>query len=508
MTSSLLLHPNERWFLQNSLYTSWYNKAFFVTSERLDLGLFSQAWDRVVAHFEVLRYRYWWDDEKRSWYRSVASSFSPTSLDCLDLSSVEESKHVDWIRVKSLEVLSKAKNYIMTSPPASHELNPLVRFLIIEFGGEKPQGVVRILNHHIADGVTGLIFTEALSCAYFQLKNDQPVTLLEQPLTYSDFSLIWSAYDRYHSRLRMFPCQDKKTTERWQFEWWEKLKSRDRFHVPIDHYKEGAGFQFFTTLKLSLTHTNYDKLMERVKTMNISLSSLLLCIYLIILYQKCHISSGLVNMILHGRVLPSLHQTEGYCNFKLPHIQHVKQMAGWCAVFSPEHFSIDPQASLTNNCIVLHEQIKGIKNGGMDFRIHESFKERSFTTPIGQAPTKQPSTSFNYLGNLKRAISTTSRPLLIPQSLGLGFVFSQDVLPVPSPSPVVTLMGNLLHTNHGTEIILTFAWNENFYTDSTISRLATEYAGLFNSFLDELQASCSFSLSVTMPQLHLQRAML
>jgi len=283
----------------------------------------------------------------------------------------------------------------------------------------------------------------------------------------------------------------------------EYLAKQKPFYWPVD-FPDGRGIMGRHFWILSVKSEMVSSFLSQIRKNfpGLSLGPIFLCVLLLAASLKTQQYSGLMNLILHGRVIPTLPPLPAESppstsaltespNFPFTN-KDIQNLYGWTATFVPEPLSVDPKKSILGNCKSISQALTNIPNGGMDFRMHESFPERNnLVSAIGQALIPPPSLSFNFIGNrvLKSDVQHQldgNQPLLVRQQLEQTYLNFMDIFQ-PPPSPAIQLSVSFFEKDipSGSAFIdCSFSFSPSYYYDESILELCKNFSHLLQNHMN------------------------
>lgn len=299
----LLSFAQERlWFIESfESGSNAYNiPIHFELKENTDIPHLEKAIRKVIHRHEVLRSYIQTGTDGKGYQQIIDDESNPIS-----------------ILHKEVESTTQLETYMAEVANKIFDLEKEYPICIEFYYKNKAKQYMNIVVHHIAfDGWSGEIFLKEV-CHYYNYytkKQNDLTELPEQSIQYKDFALWQRSY-----------LQGEILGQQLQF-WKEQLAGYETLHLPVDKIRptqlDYQGSDIYFTLEEDVSQ----KLREKAKELNVSMYSMLLGGYYLLLSAYSNQKDIILGTPIAGRHYPEIAETIGFFVNTLAIRQQIEDM--------------------------------------------------------------------------------------------------------------------------------------------------------------------------------------
>ncbi len=425
------LSPIQYWFFEQKIgnYNYWNQLFKLKPKESLNVQLLEQAIKYVINYHDVFSLRF---NFNQTWVaRYEESSYVFSNINLSDYSYAEQKQ-------KMLEFSNKAHASLNISR------GPLACFLYFELGNERGNRLLIIVHHLIIDGVSWRILIEDINTAYFQLKENKPIDLLEKTSSYQNWA---NELEKYVKIVEKQPIVD----------YWRCLSKEAKsnigrmFKKGLNNYTSQKTISICLNKKLTQVFLTWS-----IKYYNVHVNTLLLLPLIQTFYKVYGLEYLTVNLEAHGR--NSFNQLD------------VSRTVGWFTSIYPIILWYKKNLTLDQLVIATDQQLQAIPNFGFEFLL---LKYMSTNQKLREDLNMvKPLISFNYLGQFTHNIFSNTVFSMADEYF--GFPIAGESLRVHEIDIVSVVVNDELR----------FDWN---YSTNTFSEeKIKDLAWIYLDFLEKL----------------------
>jgi len=178
VTGDAPLAPAQGWFFEQELPDAHHwNQAFrFRAAEPIDRGTLERAVDAVLLHHDALRARFVRADG--GWTQRFAEPGDPSPVITVDLAAIPDEELADEI--------ARGGGWAHSTLGLEH--GPLVRVALFECGAGRPQRLIVLAHHLVADAVSWRVILEDLETAYRRIAAGMDAALPPKTTSYAHWA--------------------------------------------------------------------------------------------------------------------------------------------------------------------------------------------------------------------------------------------------------------------------------------------------------------------------------
>jgi amino acid adenylation domain-containing protein/non-ribosomal peptide synthase protein (TIGR01720 family) len=442
VTGPVPLAPIQRWWLEQDVAEpQHWNQAFFLElREPMDASALEDAFGHLLAHHDALRLRLARTDTGPRLTAAAPGGRAPFQR--VDLSAVADAD------------LQATIEHAAADAQASLDLasGPLVRVVLFDPQGDRPQRLL-IVSHHLAiDGVSWRVLLEDLWTAYAQRRRGEAVSL--PPKT--------TSFKHWSERLGALARTDAVAAEE---SYWLSDVRRLPARLPVDHAEGDNTEQSARSVVVALSPEETQSLLREVpEAYQTQINDILLTALARAWQAFTGSAVAVVDLEGHGRE----HLFEDV---------DLTRTVGWFTALYPLVLEL-PETGGTGAAIkAIKEQVRDVPGRGVGYGLLRYLRDGE---PIARelAELPQAEASFNYLGQLDQALPEAAPFRWARESSG----------PSHSPRARRRYLLDVTASVAGGRLSVQWRYSEARHLRGTVERLAEGY-------LAELRALIAHCLS-------------
>jgi amino acid adenylation domain-containing protein/non-ribosomal peptide synthase protein (TIGR01720 family) len=446
ITGQIPLTPIQHWFFaENPPEPHHYNQSVLLEvlsdliPELLELTL-----QQCLAHHDALRLKF--VPSTSGWQQVNASvdEIPVVSLTVVDLADLSANRQLSEIEASAAE-LQTSLDLLNGS---------IFKAVLFQLGQDKPGRLLLVIHHLAIDGVSWRILLEDLATVYQQLSEGRTVQLPHKTTSFQDWSYRLAEYGK-----------SENIDREWNY-WLNRPAANTS--LPVDYSLPQATntVDSAAQVSVSLSEQQTRALLQEVPPIyNTQINDVLLAALWQTFFQWTGERSLLIDLESHGReeLFPEvdLSRTIGWFTAVFPVQLHLGETD------HPEEILKSVKEQLR------HIQQQGIGYGILRYLSHDPIKK-------SQLAALQPAeVSFNYLGQLDRALSQS--PLLGMAKESCGAEQS------PSQNRSYLLEVNCYIVDR--QLQMDWVYNKNIHQQSTVTHLSQGFIESLNSLISHCQSA-------------------
>ncbi len=346
----------------------------------MDVDLLESAIAHVLSHHDALRLRFaqvngTWCQE----YGDTAAWFRLHREDLSDMPSVDQSMAVTDSATKLQTALSLLEGRLFCA--AYYDF------------GSTDSGRLFIAVHHLTiDIVSWVILLEDMELAYRQLQNGEQVR----------FPAKTTSFRQWAHRLNNYASSTELQAEA---AYWRAMPTFPVPLLPVEMSEDGLDDEAYAeTVIIRLTPDQTRNLLRRVPPVYRTQINDILLAGLALTFKR------------YSHIEPLLLYLEGHGREELWKDVHVGRTVGWFTSLFPVNLQLTTD-SLGEAIISVRDQLRQIPNRGLGYGVLNYLVGDSAITPE-QSRCCQPELTFNYFGQIDRALNKSSLLRLASESPG------------------------------------------------------------------------------------------
>nr|BAW32324.1 nonribosomal peptide synthetase [uncultured Candidatus Entotheonella sp.] len=442
------LTPIQHWFFAQDLpERHHYNQAMmFELPADYDRYALQKALQHLLQQHDALRLRY--EATPAGWTQIYSPVEEEAPLHVIDLAG-----HLDgaWQAVLETEAATQQTQLHL-------ETGSLIQVVLFTLGERLPARLLIIIHHLMVDTVSWPIILEDLGHAYEQLARGEAVTL--PPKT--------NSFKRWAESLNTYATTAELERE---FAYWLDVLSRDMPALPVNHPAAGGDRNGLNTvasgqtISVTLDAMTTEQLLREVpKAYNTQINDVLLTA----LVQSFEGLTGAPRLRLN---------LEGHGREALFENVDVSRTVGWFTSLFPVCLDLDGASNPGDALKLVKETLRAIPNRGIGYGVLRYLSpESEVRNALGAL--SQAEVSFNYLGQITPAWSSSVAMRLAPESEGAALSHTGE--------RVHLIEVNAMVMNGELQVDWTFS--ARIHTRDTLQRLADN----FMQSLQHLIAYCQW----------------
>jgi amino acid adenylation domain-containing protein/non-ribosomal peptide synthase protein (TIGR01720 family) len=445
VTGSVPFTPYQHWFFEQNLPDPhhWNMVLLLEVREKLNYDLVQEVLQQLTVHHDALRLRFLRDGSGWKQINTGVDETAPDLFVRLDLSALSEKEQDSAIKAAADE------------QQASLNLagGPLLRVVLFELGGNRPDRLLVIVHHMVIDGISLRILLEDLETGYRQLNSGNKISL--PPKT--------SSYKQWAKRLSDYAQSDALVQE---MSYWSGVGGISVPPMPVD-YAGGAntwGSTKIVRVALDSAET-HALLQEAPAAYNTQINDLLLTALVLAFSDWTGSKSLLFDLEGHGRediiADVDLSRTVGCFTSLFPVVMDLE-----------ETFDLGSQLKLVK------EILRAIPNRGIGYGVLRYLCNRPDVADKLKAMPRA-EICFNYLGQFDQVLPSSS-----PFSLADG-----EIGTIRSPRETRRYLLEILGRTVHDQLQMDFIYSENVHRRGTIERLAGDFMGRLRTLIDHCRSA-------------------
>uniref|UniRef100_UPI0035A65647 non-ribosomal peptide synthetase n=1 Tax=Pseudomonas putida TaxID=303 RepID=UPI0035A65647 len=454
VTGSMPLTPVQQRFFQHAIPQRhhWNQSVLLAPGEVLDAGHLHTALNALLEHHDALRLRF--VAEQEQWQATFDQTKGQAILQV----------HLfDSIQALELEAEKVQRSLNLAQ-------GPLLRAML----GTLPDGSQRLLvviHHLVVDGVSWRILLEDLQAAYRALDNGQQVKL---PAKSSSFK-AWAEQLQAHVRSQSLESE---------MAYWQAQLQSASDELPCDRPAGSNQLAHAASLTTQLDQVWTRRLLQDAPVAyRTQINDLLLTALARVICRWSQHAEVVVRLEGHGR-------EDLFENIDLT------RTVGWFTSIYPVKLS--PQQALAESIKTIKEQLRAVPDKGLGYGLLRYLGDGPSRATLERLP--QGEVVFNYLGQFDGSFDGESG-LFVPAKENGGATQSAS----SSLSSLLAVTGQV----YGGELKLAWSFSRGLFDDTTVQRLADDYAQELKVLIDHCcdEANCAVTPS-DFPQAGLTQAQL
>jgi non-ribosomal peptide synthase protein (TIGR01720 family) len=355
-----------RFFEQQLKNPHHYNQVTLLQArDPIDTSLFSQAFDLLISHHDVLRCRYH-QESSGTWKQTNLSQEDLSTLwTVVDLSSVSDqdlSSHIEHEATLVHESLDIEKG-------------PLLKVALFNCGS-RPSRLLIVIHHLAVDGVSWRILLEDFEKVYQSLKEGKVPSLPKKTHSFQQWG---------HSVVQYAQSEEIKK----ELPYWRNIEDSLSL-LPVDFNKGPCTGEDVETLAVSLTQEETTSLLQTVpKAYRTQINDILLTALTLAIGDWTQDYTLSLDLEGHGREEDIIADMD------------LSRTIGWFTSVFPVHLSLENPEDLGESIKTIKETLREIPHKGVGYGI---LKYLSSGKPLSSSSVN-PSLSFNYLGQWDNTLS-------------------------------------------------------------------------------------------------------
>ncbi len=366
------LTPIQRWFFEQDLPRPerWTHALLLRLTQPVDGAALTQAVDHVIRHHDALRLRFIKTGGKwRQWSRG--------SEGCKRYDNACE--HVDLTAADDKQLAMALQHAAQKQMDIRIASGPLFKLVWFDAGRTRPDHLLVVTHHLVADGLSWRILLEDLHSAYRQLTAGQAPMLPPQTTSFHHWARGLQAYAR------------SEAVKAEQTYWLDAQQFRVD-PLPVDHPEGDNTAAANAVLRVMLGEDDTQALLQDVPPVyQTRIDDVLLCALALTLCRWSGAGAVLVDLDRHGREIA----IDG---------MDVSRTVGWFTSVFPMPLSVSLDAGLGANLKSIKEQLRSVPHQGSHYGLlRHGLGE--IARRLSELPAAQ--VIFNYLGQLDQTFAQT-----------------------------------------------------------------------------------------------------
>jgi non-ribosomal peptide synthase protein (TIGR01720 family) len=440
------LTPIQHWFFEQELEEPHhYNQALVLEVKRdARASILEKAFERVVEHHDALRLRF--DLKGQGWQQSPAPRETHQVFRRVGMSHLAE-------REQAAEI-----ERIANHAQASLDLRggPIIRAVCFDLGARSGNRLLTVIHHLAVDGVSWRVLLEDLHRACEQLEQGEEVRLPRKTLSFKRWAELLAERAQADDVLG-------------ELEYWTAPPRYQASKLPVDYVGEANTVADARSVVARLTAEETRRLLQEVPAAyRTQINDALLAA----------LAMALAGWTGESRLLLDL---EGHGREEIVDGADVSRTVGWFTTIFPVLIELNDASDVGQTLRSVKEQLRRIPNRGIGYGLLRYLSaDRAARERLKDLP--QPEISFNYLGQLDRAIDRSSLFALAEQSAG------DSRSGLARRSHLIELDASVT----GGRLEIEWAYGSRIHSRETIERLAATFIEKLRSLI----AHCSSADSV------------
>jgi amino acid adenylation domain-containing protein/non-ribosomal peptide synthase protein (TIGR01720 family) len=437
VTGPLPLTPVQRWFFEQNISEPhhWNQSLLLEVKQTLDSRLLEKAVKHLFTHHDALRLRFTKVDS--DWQQFNAGVSARVPFEYVDLSTLTPAEQSSTIERRAAE----SQTRIDLSDGS------LIRVVFFNCGANEPARLMLVIHHLAIDGISWRVLLADLQTAYDQLARGENVQLA--PKT--------TSFKRWAHQL-VEHAQTAETIDELPF-WFDQIRLNGR--LPRDK-QDGentvaSSETFSTELNADETRTLLRDVPARFHT---QINDALLAALARALTSWTNEASSLIELEGHGRE-------------ELDEETDVSLTVGWFTTHFPVALNLEAATTPGRTLQIVKQQLRRIPRRGIGYGLLRYLCTDADVAAQLRAAV-QPELSFNYLGQIDRALTGAAIFTFAKENAG----------PSRSPSAKRPFLLEVGGSVVGGRLLMNWTYSRNVHYRATIERLAEYFGDALRSLIN------------------------
>jgi non-ribosomal peptide synthase protein (TIGR01720 family) len=453
------LTPIQRWFFDLALPEPhyWNQALLFQVKQRVEPKWLEKAVQALVEHHDALRLRFTPPGEmgtgdsasasNGSWAQYGVESEAAQVFGCVDLSELSADEHRAAIEMH-VSALQGSLDLVQ---------GPLLRVVYFDLGPAEWGRLLFCIHHLAVDAVSWQALLQDLQLAYQQISRGGEARLPPKTTSF-----------RFWAHCLAEEAQSDETGR--ELTYWQSVLEPPIPRLPIDYVSGDNVESSVDSVTVALDLEDTQALLQDVPAVyRTEINDVLLAALVQALQEWSGQSAALVALEGHGR--PDLGADP------LREDVDLSRTVGWFTALYPVRLDIAGAAGPAETLITIKEQLRSVPRRGIGYGLLR------YLAADGEAVAKlkraqQPEISFNYLGQIDRALPQDSAFELAAESRG------SDRSPLGQRAYLLEIDGGIA----GGRLQLEWTYSQNVHRRATVERVAQKYVAALRALIAHCQS--------------------